>query len=206
MTVPNDIFSTAQSQTYAALRPAIRSGDIVLFSGPEVFSRVIQWATDSPWSHVGFIFRLDSIDRVMVLESLTSAGSCTVPLSALVNGTGPHQKPYNGKLLIARHAGFAALANPTTLRAMSEFAVDRFGAPYSAVEITKIALRIILGKFNVRLAPMLQPDDEYICSEYAAACFERIGITVPWDGLGFIAPSDFAADPSISAVGVARTA
>lgn len=141
----------------------------------------------------------------MVLQSLTSAGSCTVALSAIVNGTGPNQKPYNGKLLIARHADFAQLANATTLRTMSEFAVDRFGAPYSVAEIFKIIIRIALGKFNIRLPPLLQPDDEYICSEYAAACYQRIGITIPWDGLGFIAPSDFAADAKVTAVGVVQT-
>jgi len=141
----------------------------------------------------------------MVLESLTSAGCCTVALSAIVNGTGPHQAPYNGKLLIARHRRFKELANETNLRDMSEFAVDRFGAPYSTGEIIKIALRIALGKLNVRLPPMLQPNDEYICSEYAAACYSAIGIKIAWDGLGFIAPSDFAADPEVDAVAVVKT-
>lgn len=62
MTIPNDVFRTLPAQSYATLRPQIQNGDIVLFSGPELFSRAIQWATKSPWSHVGFIFRLDPID------------------------------------------------------------------------------------------------------------------------------------------------
>jgi len=205
MTISRDVFSTQPAQSYTDLRPHIQNGDILLFSGPDFFSRAIKWATGSPWSHVGFIFRLDAIDRVMVLQSLSS-GSCTVALSAIVNGTGPNQKPYNGKLLIARHEDFAGLANRATLRTMSEFAVDRFGAPYGVVEIIKIIVRIALGKMNIRLAPLLQPNDEYICSEYAAACYGCIGITIPWDGLGFIAPSDFAADEKVTAVGVVQTA
>ena len=88
---------------------------------------------------------------------------------------------------------------------MSQFAVDRFGAPFSGLEVLKIFTRIVLGRLRIRLAPMLQPEDEYICSEYAAACYERVGIKIPWDGLGFIAPADFAADPKIEAVGVVKT-
>lgn len=205
MAIADDIFQTAAAQPYADLRPQIQNGDIALFSGTELFSRAIQWATKSPFSHVGFIFRLDDIDRVMVLEALTSS-VCTVALSAIVNGTGPHQKPYNGKLVIARHADFARLATLQTLRTMSEFAVDRFGAPYGVGEIIKIMARIVLGRFNFKLPRMFMPDDEYICSEYAAACFQQVGIIIPWDGLGFIAPCDFANDPSVEAVGVVKTA
>jgi hypothetical protein len=204
MSIANDIFETMPAEGYDVLRPRIQNGDIVLFSGSELFSRGIQWATQSPFSHVGFIFRLDAIDRIMVLEAVTS-GTCTVPLSAMVKGAGPHQGPYNGKLLIARHSEFASVANRDNLRAMSEFAVDRFGAPYDRMEIVKITLRIILGRFNFKLPTLLLPDDEYICSEYAAACYEKVGINIPWDGLGFISPSDFAADAKVSVVGVVGT-
>jgi hypothetical protein len=206
MTIPNDIFETMPAGAYADLRPSIRNGDILLFSGREVFSHLIQWATKSPWSHVGFVFRLEAIDRVMILESLSAGGSCTVALSAFVAGTGPHQRPYNGKLLIARHRRFGDLASAARLRKMSEFAVDRFGAPYSPAEIIKIGVRIALGRLNIRLPPGLRPDDEYICSEYAAACYEAVGIKIPWNGLGFIAPADFATDPDIEPVAVIRTA
>jgi hypothetical protein len=204
MSVQNDVFQVMQPQSYEALRPQLQNGDIALFSGVEIFSHAIQWATKSPFSHVGFIFRLDAIDRVMVLQALTT-GTCAVALSAMVNGTGPRQRPYNGRLLIARHAGLAALATATNLKAMSEFAVDRFGAPYGTTEIIKIMLRIVAGRLNMRMPKLLIPDDEYICSEYAAVCFSKIGLDIAWDGLGFIAPCDFASDPNVSAVGVVKT-
>jgi hypothetical protein len=123
----------------------------------------------------------------------------------MVNGAGTHQKPYNGGLLVARHADFASLVTTAKLRDMSEFAVDRFGSPYNIGEIFKVAARIVAGWWNTKMPPLLKPDDEYICSEYAAACYERIGITIPWDGLGFIAPDDFALDLKVSVVGVVKT-
>ena len=206
VSIDRDILTTSQAVDYETLRPQIRNGDILLFSGSELFSRAIRWATNSPFSHVGFIFRIDAIDRIFVLQSLTSAGACTVALSAIVNGVGPHQPPYHGRLVVARHDDFVRLANRRALRSMSEFAVDRFGAPYSRIEIAKIVIRIALGKLNIKLPATLQPDDEYICSEYAAACFKALGIDFQWDGLGFIAPADFAEDPKVKAVGVIATA
>ena len=44
-------------------------------------SQMIQAATDSIWSHVAFVVRLEVIDRIMVLESLEPVGVRTVPLS-----------------------------------------------------------------------------------------------------------------------------
>lgn len=47
---------------------------------------------------------------------------------------------------------------------------------------------------------MLAPDGEFICSEYVAKCFEEVGILIPWDGAGYWAPGDIAADPKVEAV------
>jgi hypothetical protein len=206
MTVPGDVFQHMPAQAYADLRPSVQNGDILLFSQKDGMSRVIEWATKSPWSHIGFVIRLDVIDRIMVLQALPT-GVTAVALSIIVNGNGSRaQAPFTGRLLLARHDSFAGLVSAEKLRNMSEFATDRFGAPYANIEIIKIALRVAVGRLNMRMPRLLQADDEYICSEYAAACYERIGITVPWDGLGFIAPSDFAADPRVSAVGVIANA
>ncbi len=206
MTISPDVFEFTVAEAYEAVRLRIMNGDIVLFSGVEPFSLAIRWATKTPWSHVGLVVRLDAIDRVMLVECVNGAGVHCIALSSLINGSGPHQKPYGGRLLVARHAGFGALANPTSLKEMSEFATDRFGAPYGTGEIIKIILRIIAGRLNRPMPKMLAPDDEYICSEYVAACYAKLPIEVPWDKLGFLAPSDFAAVEEIHTVGVIRTA
>ena len=39
-----------------------------------------------------------------------------------------------------------------------------------------------------------------ICSEFVAKAFDAAGVTIPWDGLGFIAPSDFANAPEVEAI------
>ncbi len=187
---------------YAAVRPLLRTGDLILLSSRTKFARAIEWATASPWSHVAFLVRLDAIDRVMMLESVEKIGVRAVALSNLVFGVPGIRPPYDGTIAVARHAGFAQPHPPEALRAFGDFAATRLGAPFSSAEVAKIALRIALHGLGIALPRMALPDDEFICSEYVAACFARLGIAIAWDGKGFIAPVDFAADPEVS--GIAR--
>ena len=204
MTVPVDVFQQMPARDYEEIRDELRSGDIVLFSGPALMSHLIEWATRCPWSHVGFILRLDEIDRILVLEAVP-AGARTVALSSFVLGNSS-LSPYKGKLLVARHADFPSEPSAPELKAMSEFAIDRFGAPYANLELFWIAARIVLGWFNFKMPALMKPEKAFICSEYAARCFQEVGIEIAWDGLGFIAPADFANDPKVTAHCVVKTA
>lgn len=201
MTVSAATLTELPERDYDAIRKAVRTGDLALCSGTAAFSRVIQWTTASPWSHIAMIVRLDELDRVMVVEAVAKIGVRIVPLSRfLTGGDARHPKPFAGRVVVARHDDFAAHVASGGLRKLDEFAFDRLGTPFSRMEIAKIGLRIVLGAFGVRVPRMATPTDEYFCSEYLAECYRRIGIEVPWDGRGFIAPDDFAADPKISAV------
>ncbi len=167
---------------------------------------LIEFATNSPFSHIGFVIRLEEIDRVMLLEALPS-GVTSAALSVVVNGNGSGaQRPYRGGLVLARHDDFAKLVTAQKLHEISEFAFDRFGAPYAASEIVKIALRVLAGRLNIKMPRLLQADDEYICSEYVGACYQKVGISIPWNGLGFLAPSDFASDPKVQPIAVIANA
>lgn len=199
MTRPHEALTALPPQRYEEIRKIVRTGDVALCSGDHVFSKVIRWATKSDWSHVAMIVRLDEIDRVMILEAVQKIGVRCVPLSRFLADFQPPDKPFPGKVVIARHDRLAD-ATPDQFRKMSEFATDQLGLPFDALEITKIALRIALARPNVRLPKPLQSDDEYFCSEYVAECFHRLGIDIPWDGRGFIAPSDFATAPEVRAV------
>lgn len=197
MAIPLDNFPNIPLSNYSTIRSQIRSGDILLCSGSAIFSKLIQKATCSVWSHVAFVIWLEAIDRVMVLESVESIGVRTVPLSSYIknyNGTG---KGYPGQLLLARHQQFKS----ADISHLSKEAVNFLGYPYDTQEILRIAARIGMKAFG------LDPQDpdvikgrEFICSEYAYECFHSIGITIPYDPAGFIAPADFAKDPAIEPV------
>ncbi len=200
MTIASDVFEKMPFKPYLAARDDVRNGDILLCSGTEPFSELIQTATSSLWSHVGFIWRLQEIDRILVLESVENAGVRAIALSAKLNGAQGVRNPYKGRMMIARHRKFAELVTTEKFTDMTRFAVDRFGCPYSPFEVAKIGARIAMGLIKQPMAGHLEPTHDFICSEYAAACYGAIGIKIAWNGDGFIAPADFARDPDVEAV------
>jgi uncharacterized protein YycO len=196
-------FPQKPAQAYKKIRNQIKTGDILLCSGSGLFSKLIQGASKSVWSHVAFIIRLDSIDRVMVLESVEPLGVRTVPLSHYVRDYKGDGRGYPGRLLIARHKQFGSLP-PARLHKMSQFAVDLFGYPYDKDEIVKIAARIGKSFFGLSTGAVKR-DKEYICSEYAWECYNKVGIKIKYDPRGFVAPKDFAAAKDIEAFSVLKT-
>lgn len=191
---------------YAELRRELRSGDLLLCSGTGMFSRMIQAVSESVWSHVAFVMRLDAIDRVMVLESLEPIGVRTVPLRKYLEDYDSHGNPYPGRLAVVRHADFAERADQEALRRLGKFAVDLFGYPYDKDEIAKIAARIVASKigFTRRVRQAVKRDREYICSEYVWECYKSLGIHIDYDRRGFIAPADFARARGVQLQAVVR--
>jgi hypothetical protein len=203
VTIDTDVLN-APPTPYGQARELIQNGDIALFHGNEPFSRLIETFTNGPFSHVGFVWRMDEIDRVMLLECVDQLGVRLIPLSTKLNGNGTDaNKPYTGQLVIARHRDFpigiadAEHADNQKFRDMTKFAVDRVGCPYSAHDIAGIAARIVVGFAGVTDDKTLAPDGSYICSEYAWECYRQIGIEIPFSAEKFIAPNDFARDPKI---------
>src|SRR6202012_1002277 len=107
---------------------------------------------------------------------------------------------YPGKILFVRHQALKGEVSDPKVRELADFAFSRLGSKFAPREILKIAMRIIDARvFGNRKTPkFLIPRDEFICSECVAGAFAKAGIKVPWDGLCFIAPSDFADDPDVS--------
>lgn len=200
MTVSPSALTELPAQDYESVRAQVRTGDIALCSGTQFFSKLIRWGTKSPWSHVAIIFRLEDMDRVIVMEAVEKIGVRAVPLSRFVAEDSARHRPYPGDIVIARHADFDERAATGALRHMGAFATDRLGAPFGTVEMARLAIRIALGGAGITMPRMLRSDGEFICSEYVARCYEHLGIEIPWDGLGFIAPCNFAQDEKITAV------
>ncbi len=205
MPIAPDVLTTLRPEPYETVRAQVLDGDLLLCSADDRFSRMIRWATKSPWSHVAIAFRMEEIDRVMVLECVAKIGVRAVPLSSFIARTSGGIAPYPGKILLARHKGMSAKSRRQPMKKMAAFGFDRLGDRFSNAEGAKIALRILLGRFNRRLHRSLGPKNEFICSEYVARCLKAVDLEIPWDGKGFIAPADFALDRRIDAVAQIRT-
>ena len=189
-------FPALPLRNYAQARADIRNGDLLMASGDYMFSRLIQRATGSCWSHVAFVMRLDEIDRVMVLESIESKGVRTIPLSEYVSNFEGTGRGYQGRLALARHRQFERQHTPQRMTAMAQFAVDRFARPYDEEEIARIVARIA-GSFLGFTPGEMRRNEEYICSEYVYECYRCFGLQVQHNALGFISPADFARESEV---------
>lgn len=205
MSVDQSHLTAFPPRPYQEVRALVKDGDILLCSATDPMSRIIQWATRSPWSHVAIAFRMEELDRVLVLEAVERIGVRCIPLSTFVSRTSGGVTPYPGQILLARHAALdgEALANP--IARMSGFAFDRLGAPFSPAEIARIGLRILMGRLGRNMPRTLTPKNEYICSEYVAGCFQSLDLNFPWDGLGFLAPANIAAHVDVQPVAQVAT-
>lgn len=205
MSVDQSHLTAFPPRPYQEVRALVKDGDILLCSATDPMSRIIQWATRSPWSHVAIAFRMEELDRVLVLEAVERIGVRCIPLSTFVSRTSGGVTPYPGQILLARHAALdgEALANP--IARMSGFAFDRLGAPFSPAEIARIGLRILMGRLGRTMPRTLTPKNEYICSEYVAGCFQSLDLNFPWDGLGFLAPANIAAHVDVQPVAQVAT-
>lgn len=175
---------------YSDVRAKLKSGDILFTSGDYLISKAIRKMTGSPWSHVGIVFRLDSIDRVLLLESVEDMGVRFAPLSKYLNDY-ENGKPYKGRAVLARCKDVTS----ETIAGLSTFGIDELTQPYDKDEIAKIMARIALG------IGRKERDREYICSELVYECFARAGKEFAFNPKGFISPEDVWVDEKLSLVG-----
>lgn len=182
---------------YKDIRQHIRSGDILFCSGNSLFSTLIQKATNSIWSHVAFVLRVEEIDRVMVLESVESIGVRTIPLSNYIRDYNATGAGYAGQVMLARHED----VQEKNISQLSRKAIDFLGYPYRTEEIVHIATRITMHTLGFPDAPRdSESQRAFICSEYAQACFKSIGISFNYNPLGFISPADFYRSPKVKPI------
>ena len=206
MPIPNDIIKNLPPQPLEELEPQIVNGDLLLCAANDPFSRLIAWGTKSPWSHVAIAYKWPALGRTMAIESVQKAGVRIISLERFISQTSDGTSPFPGDIILARHDRWDEIgSDDEKLRTFTNCAVDGLGDFYSPIEIVRIGLRIGISRYVKKMPKMLAPKGEYICSEYAARCFQSAGIDIEWNGLGFIAPSDVARDSNIHAVARFKT-
>lgn len=170
----------------------LKSGDLLFASGDYLVSKTIQKFTNSVWSHVGIVFRVDIIDRVLLLERVEDMGVRFAPLSKYLTDydAGKPGKPYRGRILLTRCAGVDANA----INDIARFGIDELTCPYDNDEIAAIVARIALGLGRRK------HDRQYICSELVYECFHHAGTEFRYDLRGFISPENIWVDDKVSAV------
>lgn len=175
--------------SYQELRSTLQSGDLLFTSGEYLASQAIQKVTNSNWSHVGIVFKLESIDRILLLESVENMGVRFAPLSKYLTSY-HNNKPYKGEVVLARCNN----VNQKVINEIAKFGIDELTRPYDKDAIAKILARIALG------IGKKEDDREYICSELVYECFAKAGIKFDYDKRGFISPENIWSDDRVSLV------
>ena len=173
---------------YDQIRAQLRTGDIVFCSGTYFFSRTIQWFTKSVWSHVGIIYRDDNLQRIFVLESETVIGVRLAPLSKYLHDYHGRNKPYKGRIVIAR---LTPAPDDEKLKTAISFGMDELTRPYDNWEICRIAMRILFRRGRkVR-------DRKYICSELVYEAFRKADVAFEFRR-NSISPDDIWSDERVT--------
>ena len=174
-------------EQYQEIRATLSSGDLLFASGNYWVSKAIRKTTLSAWSHVGILFNVQSLNRILLLESVEDIGVRFAPLSKYLSDY-EKSRPYRGEIIIARAKG----VNPKVQKRLAQVGIDELTKPYDTNEVAKILARISLrrGKWK--------RDREYICSELVYECFYNAGKLFEFDKRGFISPENIWRDTSVS--------
>ncbi len=188
-------FDALPTVAYDALRGRIHNGDLLFCGGNFVFSKTIRYLSGcSKVSHVGMVYWWN--DRLMLLESVETDGVRIVPVSQYVRNYENSDKPYNGRMYLARDRRLYQAPRDATEAASSIHnpKVEQLLATAASLLNKKFSFKDVLVFFLQGNTGRFQHEDneEFLCSEFVARCFAGVGIDYPGDGRGFVAPEHIA--------------
>ena len=176
--------STKNIRRYDEIRGQIKNGDVLMYRGNSLESRLIMYATRSRYSHAGIAIWWN--DRLMVMEAI-GKGVVVRPLS----------------LSVQRYYGDVELF--TSVDEISEedrhrivkFAQEELGKEYATWKALKLGLRILFSRHK-EARDRLRRERQLFCSYYVAQTYNSIGRDLK-EGVSdrFMTPGDVAASPML---------
>lgn len=160
---------------YVELRPQLKTGDVVLFSGKGGVSEWIKWFTGSKWSHVGMVMVLESYDSVLLWESTTLGDLPDVESGKSHRGVqlvGLRERiaGYGGEEVSVRQLNKALDAGQ--LKSLGDFRSEVSGRPYEKNKIELLRAAADLFPFDRNKENL----SSLFCSELVAESFQRVGL------------------------------
>ncbi len=177
---------------YDEIRPHLRTGDIVLFSGKGGMSSLIRAFTDSEVSHEGMVIRHRNIDQVELYES-TTLSNLTKFKGVQIVSLRDRILTYKGEIWIRRLHGFDF--NTKRKQQLNHFIAEHKGKHYekNMFEMLGSSCRWIYNR----------PDMSTIfCSELIAALWMTWGILSTGLPANEYTPADFAIRPDSVTYGI----
>lgn len=183
------------SQTFDELYPALKTGDLVLFSGQYQISKMVETLEHSMWSHVGMVFRPDPKGEVFFWEStaLTNledevmhdhlTGPKIVKLLDRLKTYGQDVVPYHPPAYALRSL---TLGRPLDEQKLISYMKEVHGIPNPS------EWNMIEEVVEGRIFSIPSKKKDYTCSKLIGETYQQLGIasfTMPLNGL---MPSDFS--------------
>lgn len=171
---------------YEKIRPYLKTGQIIFFSGSYLFSGIIRKLTKSVFSHVAIIYKDEQLGRVMLLEAEPYIGIRLIPFSKYINDY-KENRPYKGQIVVSNF--MYELTQEQKNEGIS-FGLDELSRPYDNWEIFRIMLRILfrIGK--------KERNRDYICSELVRSCYAKSGYLFKMND-SYVSPQEIWQDENI---------
>lgn len=172
---------------YDDARMQIQDGDVLMYRGLSLVSRIIRWTTGSPYSHAGLAVWWNG--RLMVLEAV-GKGVVVTPLSANV-------RSYHGD--VEWFASVEAITAEERQR-LVDVAQKELGKEYATWKAVLLGIRRLLGA-GIDRRDAVRRERKLFCSLYVASVYNAIGRDLT-KGVSdsFTSPADIARSPLLRRV------
>lgn len=185
------VVTAAATVDYDATRPLIKDGDVLMYRGRSLESRLIRWATRSKYSHAGLAVWWN--DRLMVMEAV-GRGVVLSPLSKNV-------RSYSGS--VEWFSSVEEISAEERVR-MIQIAQQELGKEYALWRALILGWRVLFQK-DIEKRDGLRREARLFCSHYVAAVYNAIGKDLK-RGVSdrFMSPGDIASSPMLKRMGALR--
>lgn len=174
--------------SYNEIRYSIKTCDILLYKGTHWLSKIIRWATKSPYSHAGIVVWWNN--RLMVMEAI-GKGVIVTPLSQ-------NLKHYKGEVHLYNVE--PGLIYDSIRDMMLKFAQQELGKEYARWKMILFGIKILLSK-DLDKKDELKRANKLYCSHYVAQIYNAGGYDLKRNKADrFMSPNDIAKSPLLKRV------
>ncbi len=167
---------------YEEIRLQIKDGDVLLYRGKGIITRMIRWVTHSEYSHAGIAVWWN--ERLMVMEAVMK-GVRISPLSRNIYQHKGNVEWFSCKKEISEE----------DRQRMVIFAQEELGKSYARWRALLLGLKVLL-KRDLSKKDELRTEDKLFCSQYVAQTYNSIGLDLKKNREDrFMSPGDIARSP-----------
>lgn len=143
----------------------LQAGDIILFSGKYILSKLIIAASNAPYSHIGIVVEING--NKCIFEARQKTGVKLLPLTSRL-------KHYKSERLVYRKLQCTPKERELIRLKLICFVKENQGKTYEK-NLFMLCYALCIPSFNCCCRPK-RPDDKFFCSELVARALQYCGV------------------------------